>query len=171
MSASTAKVNDLSWMIGGPQGSGVDSSANVFARACAAGGLHIFGKREFYSNIMGEHSYFALRAHSGLVRSHIDDVNVLATFEAETLFRHAREVTDDGAIIYDPSLGKTRLSDIPTIEKRLAADLKTYFIARGVGETLACGTGACAVAVVANESGRIHLGPLPRIAPALEDAA
>jgi len=111
MSASTAKVNDLSWMIGGPQGSGVDSSANVFARACAAGGLHIFGKREFYSNIMGEHSYFALRAHSGLVRSHIDDVNVLATFEAETLFRHAREVTDDGAIIYDPSLGKTRLSD------------------------------------------------------------
>src|SRR5437899_2968078 len=136
MSASTAKVNDLSWMIGGPQGSGVDSSANVFARACAAGGLHIFGKREFYSNIMGEHSYFALRAHSGLVRSHIDEVNVLATFEAETLFRHAREVTDDGAIIYDPSLGKTRLSDIPTIEKRLAADLKTYFIARGVGETL-----------------------------------
>src|SRR3989475_726061 len=85
---------------------------------------------------MGEHSYFALRAHSNLVRSHIDDVNVLATFEAETLFRHAREVTDDGAIIYDPSLGKTRLSDVPTIEKRLDADLKTYLISRGVGETL-----------------------------------
>src|SRR5467141_4943800 len=136
MSSSAAKANDLSWMIGGPQGSGVDSSANVFARACAAGGLHIFGKREFYSNIMGEHSYFALRAHSNLVRSHIDDVNVLATFEAETLFRHAREITDDGAIIYDPSLGKTRLSDIPTIETRLAADLKTYLISRGVGETL-----------------------------------
>src|SRR3989449_3425301 len=136
MSSSAAKVNDLSWMIGGPQGSGVDSSANVFARACAAGGLHIFGKREFYSNIMGEHSYFALRAHSNLVRSHIDDVNVLATFEAEPLFRHAREVTDDGAITYDPSLGKTRLSDIPTIETRLAADLKTYLISRGVGETL-----------------------------------
>jgi len=130
------QVNDLSWLIGGPQGSGVDSSANVFARACAAGGLNVFGKREFYSNIMGEHSYFALRAHTNLVRSHIDAVNVLATFEAETLFRHARAVTDDGAIVYDPSLGKTRLSDIPTIEKRLAADLKTYFISHGVGETL-----------------------------------
>src|SRR5438128_1474705 len=136
MSSSAAKVNDLSWMLGGPQGSGVVSSANVVARACAAGGLHIFGKREFYSNIMGEHSYFALRAHSNLVRSHIDSVNVLATFEAETLFRHAREVTDDGAIVYDPSLGKTRLSDVPTIEKRLYADLKTYLISRGVGETL-----------------------------------
>lgn len=136
MSPAANLVNDLSWMIGGPQGSGVDSSANVFARACAAGGLHVFGKREFYSNIMGEHSYFALRAHTKLVRSHIDTVNVLATFEAETLFRHAREVTDDGAIVYDPSLGKTRLSDVPTIEKRLAADLKTYLIARGVGETV-----------------------------------
>ena len=125
MSSSAAKVNDLSWMIGGPQGSGVDSSANVFARACAAGGLHIFGKREFYSNIMGEHSYFALRAHSDLVRSHIDDVNVLATFEAETLFRHAREVTDDGAIIYDPSLGKTRLSDIRSEERRVGKECRS----------------------------------------------
>ena len=130
------QVNDLSWLIGGPQGSGVDSSANVFARACAAGGLHVFGKREFYSNIMGEHSYFALRAHTNLVRSHIDAVNLLATFEAETLFRHARAVTDDGAIVYDPSLGKTRLSDIPTIEKRLRAELQTYLISHGVGETL-----------------------------------
>src|SRR5436309_3334672 len=104
MSSSAAKVNDLSWMIGGPQGSGVDSSANVFARACAAGGLHIFGKREFYSNIMGEHSYFALRAHSNLVRSHIDDVKVLVRFAGETLFRHAREVTYDGALFCDPSL-------------------------------------------------------------------
>lgn len=136
MSPPARQVNDLSWMIGGPQGSGVDSSANVFARACAAGGLNVFGKREFYSNIMGDHSYFALRGHSNLVRSHIDAVNVLATFEAETLFRHAREVTDDGAIVYDPSLAKTRLSDVPTIEKRINAELRTYLISRGVGETL-----------------------------------
>src|SRR3990172_2237259 len=136
MSPAAMKVNNLSWMIGGPQGSGVESSANVFARACAQGGLNVFGKREFYSNIMGEHSYFALRAHTDVVRSHVDEVNVLATFEVETLFRHAREVTDDGAIIYDPSLGKTKLSDIPTIEKRLAADLRTHFISRGLGETM-----------------------------------
>src|SRR3989454_5380909 len=38
--------------------------------------------------------------------------------------------------VNDLSLGKTRLSDIPTIEKRLDADLRTYLISRGVGETL-----------------------------------
>ncbi len=136
MTAKTLRVNDLSWMIGGPQGSGVDSSANAFARACAHAGLNVFGKREYYSNIKGEHSYFTVRASTRTIRSHIDDVHVLATFDAETAFRHVREVVDDGAIIYDPALGKVKVSDIPTIEHRLKGELKTYLIARGVGETL-----------------------------------
>ncbi len=136
MTGQPSKVNDLSWMIGGPQGSGVDSSANAFARACAHGGLNVFGKREYYSNIKGEHSYFSVRAVSGTVRSHIDETHVLATFDAETTFRHVREVTDDGAIIYDPGLGKTKISDVPTLELRLKSELKTYLIARGLGETL-----------------------------------
>ncbi len=136
MSAKTPKINDLSWMIGGPQGSGVDSSANAFARACAHAGLTVFGKREYYSNIKGEHSYFTVRARPGIVRSHIDETHLLATFDAETAFRHIREVCDDGAIVYDPALGKVKVSDIPTIEHRLKGELKTYLIARGAGETL-----------------------------------
>ena len=136
MTAKTHRVNDLSWMIGGPQGSGVDSSATAFARACAHAGLNVFGKREYYSNIKGEHSYFTVRASSRTIHSHVDQVHILATFDAETVFRHTREVVDDGAIIYDPSLGKTKVSDIPTIEPRVKGDLKTYLIARGVGETL-----------------------------------
>ncbi len=136
MSAKTPRLNDLSWMIGGPQGSGVDSSANAFARACAHAGLNVFGKREYYSNIKGEHSYFTVRATSGVVRSHVDATHLLATFDAETAFRHIREVVDDGAVVYDPALGKTKVSDVPTIEHRLKGELKTYLIARGVGETL-----------------------------------
>ena len=38
---------DLTWLIGGPQGSGVESAANIFSRVCAALGYEIFGKREF----------------------------------------------------------------------------------------------------------------------------
>lgn len=119
MSGKSHTVNDLSWMIGGAQGSGVDSSANTFARACAHGGLNVFGKREYYSNIKGEHSYFTVRTSPGTIRSHVDEVHVLATFDAETAFRHVREVVDDGAILYDPALGKTKISDIPTIEARM----------------------------------------------------
>ena len=52
---------DFTWLIGGPQGSGVESGANIFSRVCAEMGYQIFGKREFYSNIKGEHSYFTVR--------------------------------------------------------------------------------------------------------------
>ena len=41
---------DLTWVIGGPQGGGVETAANIFAGACAGCGLRIFGKREYYSN-------------------------------------------------------------------------------------------------------------------------
>src|SRR5262245_31368607 len=99
---SSTKVNDLSWMTGGPQGSGVDSSANIFAGACAHGGLWTFGLREYYSSIKGPHSYFEVRVNSEKINSHVNDVNLLATFDAETLIRHAEEVASGGGILYDP---------------------------------------------------------------------
>ena len=110
-------------MIGGVQGSGVDTSANVFARAAAAGGLHVFGKREYYSNIKGEHSYFQVRVSKNLIRSHIDTVDMLATYEEETIFRHALEVRKEGAIIYDPDQDTKRLDQVPTIEAPVTAAL------------------------------------------------
>src|SRR2546425_10521662 len=128
--------NELAWLIGGAQGSGVDSSATVFGRACAYGGLQIFGKREYYSNIMGEHSYFQIRVSEKPIHSHMDPLSVLATFEAETLFRHAEYVTNDGAIVYDPEIASLKLSDIPTIEARAKTDLKSYLMTHGVGETI-----------------------------------
>jgi len=130
------RTNEFTWMIGGAQGSGVDSSANVFGRACAYGGLQVFGKREYYSNIMGEHSYFQIRVAAKRVRAHMDPVNLLATFDAETVFRHAQEVTDDGAIIYDPAVARVKLDEVPTVERRVNQDLKAYLLARGLGDTV-----------------------------------
>src|SRR5919108_4900528 len=57
----TKHQRDLAWRIGGPQGSGVDTAAGLFARACAIGGLWLFGRRGYYSNIMGRHCYYDVR--------------------------------------------------------------------------------------------------------------
>lgn len=92
---------DFAWRVGGPQGRGVDTAAGIFARACAAGGLHVFGRREYYSNIMGRHSYFDVRVASAPLSCHREHVDLLVTFEAETLIRHAVSVLPGGAIIYD----------------------------------------------------------------------
>ena len=127
-------------MIGGVQGSGVDTSAVVFSKAAAAGGLHVFGKREYYSNIKGEHSYFQVRVSKDLIRSHVDTVDMLATFEEETVFRHALEVRSEGAIIYDPDQDTKLLDQVPTIEaivkESLGAELTKAALSRDVKGTL-----------------------------------
>ncbi len=129
-------VNNLSWMVGGPQGSGVDTSANIFGRACAYAGLHVYGLREYHSNIKGLHSYFKLRVDSRLIRSPVEKVNLLTTLDAETVARHFRNVSDDGGIIYDPAVVNTKLTDIPTIDRMLRASLQDYLRQKGVGETV-----------------------------------
>ena len=126
-------VNDISWVIGGAQGSGVDSAANVFSRACAAGGLHIFGKREYYSNIKGEHSYFTVRIAEKQVHSHVENINMLVTFDAETIFRHFNEVSPGGAIIYDADVLETMLNDVPTIDDAAANRIRSVLENAGLG--------------------------------------
>ncbi len=111
-----SQINNVTWMTGGAQGSGVDSSANIFARACALAGLWTFGTREYYSSIKGPHSYFQVRTSNQEIRSHIDNVNVLATFDTETLVRHSDVVTPGGAIIYDPSLANREIEKIDMID-------------------------------------------------------
>jgi 2-oxoglutarate ferredoxin oxidoreductase subunit alpha len=109
-------ANSLTWVIGGAQGSGVDSAANIFSKACSNGGLHIFGKREYYSNIKGEHSYFTVRVSDNQIRSHVDDIDILVSFDAETIFRHGDKVTKGGAIIYDSDSAKTTIQEVPTLD-------------------------------------------------------
>jgi 2-oxoglutarate ferredoxin oxidoreductase subunit alpha len=128
--------NRLSWLIGGAQGSGVDSSANIFARACAYGGLHVYGKREYYSNIKGRHSYFQVRVDEREIHSAVDHIDFLVTFDAETVARHYSEVPRGGGIIYDPALVHVRLADIPTLDSRLLDELTIHISQLGLKPTV-----------------------------------
>ena len=107
---------DFTWLIGGPQGSGVESGANIFSKVCAELGYHIFGKREFYSNIKGEHSYFAVRVSDEHIHSNVNDVTLMVSFDAETIFRHFDEVSAGGAIIYDSELEDVDTDRVRTLD-------------------------------------------------------
>jgi 2-oxoglutarate/2-oxoacid ferredoxin oxidoreductase subunit alpha len=106
----------LSWVIGGPQGSGVDSAANIFIKSVAMAGLYVFGKREYYSNIKGEHSYFSVRISNEPIKSHIDEIDILVTFDAETVIRHSPYLTDNGVLIYDPEIKSKKIEDVHTLD-------------------------------------------------------
>ncbi len=107
---------DISWLIGGPQGSGVESAANIFSRVCAQMGYQIFGKREFYSNIKGEHSYFTVRVSDKKIHSNVNDVTLMISYDAETIFRHYKEIMKSGALIYDADLEEVSTDDVHTLD-------------------------------------------------------
>jgi 2-oxoglutarate ferredoxin oxidoreductase subunit alpha len=122
----------LAWRIGGPQGSGVDTAAGLFARACAMGGLHVFGRREYYSNIIGRHSYYDVRVAPHVLTCHRGTVDLMITFEAESLARHAFSVVEGGGIVYNTEDADTPLERIPFLDERARADLTGYLTARGL---------------------------------------
>jgi 2-oxoglutarate ferredoxin oxidoreductase subunit alpha len=120
---------DFSWLIGGPQGSGVESGANVFSKVCAELGYQIFGKREFHSNIKGDHSYFTVRVSDKAIHSNVNDVSLMISFDAETIFRHYSEVMSGGGIIYDSALENISIDSVRTLDnyfkERLQKELES----------------------------------------------
>ena len=122
---------DFSWLIGGPQGSGVDTAANIFSRVGAKLGYHVFGKREYHSNIKGLHSYFVVRLSDKKIRSNINGANIMVAYDAETMIRHGLEIFKDGAIIYDSSIVNTTIDEIPTLENGYRERLSEFFNSKG----------------------------------------
>ena len=118
---------DYSWLIGGPQGSGVDTAANIFSRVGAKLGHQVFGKREYHSNIKGLHSYFVVRLSDKKISSNINGANIMVAYDAETLIRHGLDISKDGAIIYDSSIVNTTVDEIPTLEAIHKARLLKFF--------------------------------------------
>jgi 2-oxoglutarate ferredoxin oxidoreductase subunit alpha len=146
--------NEINWMIGGPQGSGVDSAANIFGRACGYGGLYVYGKREYHSNIKGLHSYFHVRVSEQEILSNVDAVDLLVAFDAETIVRHVREVVPEGGIICDQATLSTKIMDIPTLTHEFKAEFGEYLKAKRIGDTLGNLIGAV-------EKENIRVYPIP----------
>ncbi|MBM2810758.1 MAG: 2:oxoacid-ferredoxin oxidoreductase, fused alpha and gamma subunit [Chloroflexi bacterium] len=112
---------DLTWLIGGPQGGGIDTSGLVFARYANRCGLRVFSNIEYHSNIMGEHSYYRVRIASKDRHSILDQVNVVVALDEETLIGdphadftsfkgHLQELVPSGVAVYD-SAGKFKPSE------------------------------------------------------------
>ncbi|MEJ2770436.1 MULTISPECIES: 2-oxoacid:ferredoxin oxidoreductase subunit alpha [unclassified Stygiolobus] len=105
----------LTWMIGGAQGTGIDTSATVFGNAIASAGYYVFGNREYYSNIKGRHSYFTLTISDKRVKSNTQKVDILVSFDAETIFHHFTDVTS--YLIYNKSVENVKLDSIQAMEE------------------------------------------------------
>jgi 2-oxoglutarate ferredoxin oxidoreductase subunit alpha len=109
--------NRLTWMIGGPQGSGINASAEVFAKACSRAGLRVYANIEYHSNIMGKHSFYRVRVDDEDVRSYKDKADILVALDLETLagdgdhrrwpthYGHLGELNEGGGVVFDSEIG------------------------------------------------------------------
>ena len=129
-------IESINWMAGGAQGSGVDAAATIFGRACGYGGLWVFGRREYHSNIKGLHSYFHLRIAKQEILANVNNVDLLAAFDAETIVRHVQEVVPDGGIIVDALEMGMKVEDIPTLPPEFRVQLRKFLAEDEIGETL-----------------------------------
>jgi len=130
-------IESINWMAGGPQGSGVDTASTIFGRACGYGGLYVYGRREYHSNIKTMHSYFHQRVSKQPTLANIADVNLLAAFDAETVVRHVGEVVNGGGIIVDSrDLAVNVLTNIATFSEDYKNQIRVFMQQNGVGETV-----------------------------------
>ncbi len=106
---------DVTWLIGGPQGSGINASAEAFARACVRAGHRIHANIEYHSNIMGEHSYYRVRVSDRDRTALSEKAHVVVALDDESLFGdshtpytswkgHVPQIVPGGAVVYDASL-------------------------------------------------------------------
>lgn len=121
-------------MIGGAQGTGVDTSANLMGNALARAGYYIYGNREYYSNIKGRHSYFNITISDAPKRSVTSKVNILASFDAETVFQHFTEVKD--YLFYDKDLGETKVENVRSMEPEITDRVAETLRKEGKGTTI-----------------------------------
>ena len=93
---------DVQIKIGGAAGFGIKAAGRTLARSFAQGGLHTFDLIEYPSLIRGGHNAYQVRVSPVPLHSHVTPVDVLVALNTETVMRHASEVVEGGAILYDP---------------------------------------------------------------------
>jgi 2-oxoglutarate/2-oxoacid ferredoxin oxidoreductase subunit alpha len=139
------KTNDLTLMIGGEAGFGIQSAGNFFAMTANRGGLYAFGNPEYPSLIRGGHNSDCIRIRDRHVGIHKEKLDLLLAMNKETLDLHLNETVPGGGVVYDADTIKTDALKIPKGVKMFNVPLKKLAIEQGKGDITrnTVGVGAC----------------------------
>jgi 2-oxoglutarate ferredoxin oxidoreductase subunit alpha len=88
--------------IGGPAGFGIKAAGATLARVFARAGYHTFDLTEYPSLIKGGHNTYHIRVSEDEIFSHVMPTDILVALDAATIPLHLAELTQGGAIVFDP---------------------------------------------------------------------
>ncbi len=97
--------------IGGPAGFGIKAAGQSLARVFSVAGYHCFDLTEYPSLIKGGHNTYHLRVSADPIYSHVMPTDVLVALDRDTMRLHVGELTQGGAVIYDPKDFEPEQSD------------------------------------------------------------
>ncbi len=112
-------TNDMSIVIGGDAGQGVESSGAGFCLSFARAGLHVFGMQDYRSRIRGGHNFYQIRLSEEPRLSHSNPVHLVLALTPETVQLHLDRLAEGGAVIFPE---KFELDPKPIEERGVRVD-------------------------------------------------
>lgn len=91
----------LSLLLGGEAGQGVEAAGHMLGLCFARAGLHVFAMNEFDSRIRGGHNFHKVRVSEEEIYGHLDHADILVALNRESVDRHISEMQSGGIIISD----------------------------------------------------------------------
>jgi len=100
------KKKSLSFLIGGPAGSGIEKSGQLLATTFVRGGYFVFSNIEHFSLIRGGNNFLRLRIDELPHEVHLEEIDVMIALDRRTIDEHIHEVVNGGVVIYDNEVVK-----------------------------------------------------------------
>ncbi|MFH1069216.1 MAG: 2-oxoacid:acceptor oxidoreductase subunit alpha [Candidatus Glassbacteria bacterium] len=100
-------AKELSILLGGSQGQGLQSMGAVITRSLSRLGLHVFAIQDFESRIRGGHTFYLLRTADRRLDAHVDRVDIIVALDEDTLKLHRERLSAHGVIVFDSDKIKT----------------------------------------------------------------
>ncbi|HPC28980.1 MAG TPA: 2-oxoacid:acceptor oxidoreductase subunit alpha [Candidatus Ratteibacteria bacterium] len=94
-------VKEISILIGGKAGDGIDKASIVIAQMLSSIGYRIFVHRDYPSLIRGGHTFSIIRASDIKIYAHKEEIDILIALNAETLDKHRKTLKNKCFYIYD----------------------------------------------------------------------
>jgi 2-oxoglutarate ferredoxin oxidoreductase subunit alpha len=128
---------EIYFILGGPQGAGLETSSSVLTSAFTSEGYGVISDREYYSNIMGRHSYIHATVSSiRIPRSLTYPVDIVGAMDAETIFTHFNDISKNGFIIYDSGTENTKIQQVISMEKEVYERITEFFNKNNINQDI-----------------------------------
>ncbi|MDY6904878.1 MAG: 2-oxoacid:acceptor oxidoreductase subunit alpha [Thermodesulfobacteriota bacterium] len=128
---------DITILIGGEAGQGIQTVGDLLVRVCQKAGLYIYAINDFESRIRGGHSFFQLRISNKPVHAPSRDIHLLVAMTGETYEIHRQALVKDGLCLIDREEDEATDGAMTIPITKLAADAGGKIMANTVA------AGAC----------------------------